>query len=326
MYAGFSFIIIHNLFFFSVLKKEKIKPWLAGQLVICLLYLPWVPCIFYHILHWEKYLSWVCKTSGYQWNIIATFKLFSGIFFGKNLWINQLNLCIYAALIISAVITWRNIKAGRGILDFKKEDAMLLFWIAAPFFILYLLDFCWIASISNVRKYIGFVHIPLIILLSKGINKYDYRFFRVRLKFIIFSILLLSLVFNQLYPYYQQGFKVSKDDIMERFKWLDKNAGKDSLIIKVNMPFIVMEYFDPENKIKPEGYLKEKESERYESVFILFYDCEKEKKYRLVEEATRELRLYVFDKFPPFETIDNATVVWLKKDRRVNSVPPPYLH
>ena len=313
MYVGFVFIVIHNILFLSVYKREKIRLWVKAQVLIFLLYLPWIRWLFFHFANRHWYLSWINKTNDYLGSLIFSFKLFTGVSIGQGSWINRIELCIYALLAVSAVIIFRNIRFGRNIFDFKREESLLFLWILIPNFIFYLIDvFMW--PIFAVKRYIGFIHMPMIILFSKGINTYNCKIAKIKLKFIILLILLLSIFLNHLSPYYKYGLKMQRDDFVECFKWLNENADKNSLIINVNMPHLVIQYFGLGHRSKRLMGLSQARVKNYESVFLLYYSFKKDEKDKLMQTITKNLQLSVFKEFCFPGTINRQTgASWLKK-------------
>jgi len=173
-YAGLLFVFIHNLFFFFAGGKKKIRLWLIAQAALFLAYLPWLNRLIYHAGHTREYLSWVDKVNESQTGIMTTLAWITGSMFGTKRWITQPDMYLYIILAVCSVIAWKNIRNKEGIFNFKKETGMLLAWTAIPLIALYLANLH-IPRTSNVIRYIGFIHIPLIILISKGIDALDHK-------------------------------------------------------------------------------------------------------------------------------------------------------
>jgi uncharacterized membrane protein len=314
MYLGFFFIAIHNLYFFFQRGKKKTVAWLIAQAAILLLYLPWLPRLLYHLSHWKDRMGWIPNEMGsYPGGAMDAFSWISGTAFGPNPRINRIDLYIYLFFAASGLIIWKNIRSGKGIFELKKEGWLLLSWLGIPLFIVRLMD-VWVPHISHVNKYVGLIHIPLIILLAKGIDSYDQVLGKIKLRFIIFAALSLMIASNHLYPYYRDGLKISRDSLVECFQWLKKSAGKDSLIVNINVPSPIVEYFYPNDKIGDQEGLTAKGINGYQSVFLVFCFDAKEKKYKLVNDMAEKLQLFVFDEIcRPWTIHGQEGVLWMKK-------------
>lgn len=111
MYIGFIFIIVQNILFFAFPDNvKKCRRWILGQLMIILLYLPWMDKIFYNRSSIREFVIW-----GHP-KIDNYFLFFKRIFFqttgilGENLYLRQLEFFLYLFLIIAAVVYFRNIR------------------------------------------------------------------------------------------------------------------------------------------------------------------------------------------------------------------------
>lgn len=161
---------------------------------------------------------------------------------------------------------------------------MLFAWIIIPVIIYSIIDI-FLFRIFMLR-YAGFIHIPLIILFSKGLNK-----FNVKVKSAILLFLLIMIFSNHLYPWYHQTTKYGQD-WRGLVNLLREKTNKNAQIF--GGPAKHLRYYT-ENKfeVKPlRHFMKQKGiDEKYDSIFIIYTYRQKEaikkavpKGYKLKED------------------------------------------
>lgn len=204
LYAGFLFIIAQNFIFFLLFfKRAQLKKWLAAQAIIALLYLPW-PGIFISTMMNRRGvggIGWIPKDIDYLQFFLCLFAATTGITmrFISRWSILALIICLYLFLLFSAFL--RNAKKGEQIANFTKNRYLLLAWIFIPIAGLYLVHIFILPVL--ISRYLGLIHIPLIIFFSIGLSRYS-----PKIKYVLATLLLYLVFTYQLYPYYKSNLKL----------------------------------------------------------------------------------------------------------------------
>ena len=230
MYIGFIFIVIQNIFYFIFSAKKNLKEWLLGQVLIAILYTPWIYKFKYVLMH-RPGIDWIQKTDNHFRFFARAFNEFTGISFGKEI---PVELWLYLFLFFSILLGI--------ILEIKKHRRIPLsylfvgLWIAIP-----VVTYCLIDVLIQpilVSRYMGFIHIPLIILFSAGLVL---NVPKIRISILI----LLSLItFSaHLSPYYSGQLKLNAEDYRSMFKELQKKVKDDDLIVSNFRPKIALYYY-----------------------------------------------------------------------------------
>ncbi len=275
MYVGYIFIVIQNIFSFVFFKRKQLIIWWAGQLVIIFLYLPWINAFFYTAGHGSG-IGWVPRTNNYAAFIGELFTAVLSINTGKK---NIAELCLYLFLIVSAFI---NIKIPwkKNIFDVKKEGVFIISWIVIPV-IIYLSIDIFMYPILIVR-YLGLIHIPLIILISKGLNKYNKK-----IQFVLLSLLVVIISINHLYPYYKHQLKFCYQEWRELAGYLRAKVTSDDLILS-DCDSNVIKYYYKDKEIIPLYNFETSIVQKYNCIYIIYIykqpRIEESKDYTIVQE------------------------------------------
>jgi uncharacterized membrane protein len=211
MYIGFIFIIVQNIIFSFFYYKDKSRKWLLGQLAIIILYLPWLYFFIYNALH-KIGIQWIPGGESYSVLLRDTFLLVTGLAIGRT---NIGEICFYLLLIISALIP---------ISKLTKNDAGLILWTTLPVVIYCLIDF--LGYPIFIPRYAGFIHIPLIILISRGIAGHN-----VKTASLILIIFASIMVINHLLPYYKDGLKINGENWKELCRQLNQRPLDKALLL-----------------------------------------------------------------------------------------------
>lgn len=260
MYVGFIFIIMQNILFFTFPKNmKKCKRWVLGQAAIILLYLPWIDKIFYNRPDIRSLVRGASRIDNYPLFIRRIFLETTGIQGGKTR-LMYLEFFLYCFLIVSAIVYFRNIGQKKHIFDFTRNDYLLFVWIITPLIIYSIIDIFYF-RIFLVR-YAGFIHIPLIILFSKGLNRYKAKFKSALLLFLLFMIFS-----SHLYPYYNRPANIDWKGLANLLR---EKASTDALIFGNGIKEITY-YTKNKLEIKPLKYLEEQKGidEKYGSIFVI---------------------------------------------------------
>jgi len=228
MYMGLTFILAQNIIFFSFFERKKLKKWLWGQFLVALLLLPWLHKTVYSVIDAAQIAGWIPQVNNY-------FKLFfysifikaiTGVF-RNNLIIDVIEPAVYCFLIIWGFIGLNNAGRKRHALIFTRGDFLLATWIIAPIVAFLVFNAAVTTLLSEATpRYVGFVHIPLIILACKGIIKY-----KVKFQAVLLTALLMMIFIFHLHPLYQYDYRVHNDNWRLLFNQLHQRAAGDALIL-----------------------------------------------------------------------------------------------
>ena len=304
-YTGWIFIIIQNILFFSFFNAKQSKRWLLAQLIIILLYLPWIDKLLYNLIQ-KTGVSWIPKTNNYFRYFVNLFLLITGIskcqFGAQTSLLKRIELGLYLFLIISTVIYFKNIRQKRHIFDFTQNDALIFAWAIVPI-VVYLLFDALVFPIL-IARYMGFIHIPLIILFSKGLDKYNFK-----IKSAILALMLCIIFSAHLLPYYEHNLKISYQDWRELSLQLHKRISPNALII-TNLPKCIIEYYSQDRNIEiiSQSFyaIREKKDvgNQYDSIFIIYVFSNENR------PVIKELKGY---RLKEYNTIGSLGFSWFKK-------------
>jgi mannosyltransferase len=266
MYIGFIFVIIQNIAYFCLSRGKEKRRWLLGQLAIILLYLPWASRLFYHASRQSPFQA-VFKVSNYP-RLFAT--IFSKTLCGVVPRNDIMELSIYLIIILTAFIGFRKNSFKKLKLDLKNSDLVLFLWIIIPFFIYCSINiFVRPMLFKYTERYIGFIYIPLFILIGKGINKYA-----VKVKYTLLIILLfMSLAFGVMPMYRYDDRVINRENWRAFSRALLQRTENNSLIIS-SVPLYIITYYVRGVETKPMGYIadlnKQLPDKQPSSIFIVY--------------------------------------------------------
>jgi len=276
MYIGFIFIVVQNIIYFIFFGGRRLKKWLLGQVLIVILYIPWVSKFIYVAIH-RPDIQWIHKTENYFNFLTNAFNLLTGISLGRKIFLEP---WLYLSLIISVLFGI--------ILEIKKHHRLPLsysligLWIIIPVIIYCLIDVL-IHPILQVR-YMGFIHIPLIILFSAGLV-----FYVPKIRAFILILLLLITFSTHLSPYYKENLKISGEDYRGMLKELQKKIKEGDLIVSNFNPGIATYYYKDHEILRYENLERYTENiESNGSIFFLWRDKRPEENnlqgYKVVDD------------------------------------------
>jgi uncharacterized membrane protein len=131
LYVGFVFIAVENILYFFLFRGRNVKTWIAGQLLILFFYLPWFNIFLFNAVH-RPGIAWIPQIENHIHACFISFGSVTGISMSGQPPIRYFFYCLYAFLMISAVVS-RNARQG-GKLSFRlfAEEYFLLAWMIAP--------------------------------------------------------------------------------------------------------------------------------------------------------------------------------------------------
>lgn len=236
MYIGFLFIAVQNMIFlFLFFDKNKLKKWFLGQGIIILFFLPWMFYFIFQIINKYSFYQ-VGVANSYGTFLKQVFFQVTGSAFGRA---NHFELFLYVLLLcfacIEAMLIFLRHKFKRWPIQ-DQNHYFIFLWMLVPviiYFLIYFFD-CNILQ----HRYLGFVHIPLMIIFAVEIDKFNLRF-----RVAAIGFLLVSIIYFHLFPYYQHGLKIGKENWRELCAELDKKVEADDLIFLINSDMGPMKYY-----------------------------------------------------------------------------------
>lgn len=237
LYIGFLFMAIHNIVFFLFKKKDQSpRDWLIGQGLVVLLYLPWLSRFAYTARH-RSGVDWVQPISDYVFLIQDLFRQMCGISLGLSYCPRKSEIIIFLILTLSAFVRVSGPGNVRKMWDFTRSTRILLLWYVVPVVLL-----AWIDRMVYplfVYRYVGFIHIPIIMLISKGISQYS-----APIRKVLLGAMLFYLVIFQLFPYFYQGQRVVRFDWRGFVERLETRVQRGDLVIGNFEPEMDLYYTD----------------------------------------------------------------------------------
>lgn len=241
-YQGFLFLISQNIFFFFYLKAKKTNAWLKTQAVILFTYLPWAVLALPHVQDMVSGIYWID-----HWPYLYFFKMLFMSCLDLKPWpwefllplfqlplLKKIQAVLYFTLFFLAFIRLGKAKKQNSFQwDLHAGELLMLSWIVIP-----VIGYVLIDKFSHpilVVRYLGFVHLPLFLLLAKGIGRLSPKLIPLCLAI----ILIFSIPLN-LYPYYHDASKISYEDWREAGRFLDKEAGANSIVIAPVYPRLLL--------------------------------------------------------------------------------------
>lgn len=226
-YFAFFFIAAQNILIFMFFRPKELKQWLMAQLTIAFCFLPWIALIQSSVRIILFQVAWIPKEYSYPGFLASLFMQISGVNLKQELpiaYMRQPDFYIYLFLIVSFLAGFVKMASGRKGPGFTKPCILLLGWIAIPILIHWLVNYSY--AHWCITRYLGFMHIPFLIILGKGLSGY-----RARVAVIVLSVLLAIILLMRLTPYYRFGQKIETAQFKELSGFLTKNASGNSLVL-----------------------------------------------------------------------------------------------
>ena len=207
-YLGLILLFVQNALF-VIFYREKIKSWITTNLLIILSFAPWWYFAFYNLAKTSE-IQWI-KSTDYLVFFKGLFMWVSGIAIGNSV---PGEVWFFTALLIFAFIFSIYTAITQRDRSRVKNYLVLFAW---P--IVYVLAFIFIDIFhthSMVPRYLGVIHIPIIIIYSVGIVAFSY----MRLGWMgnLATVLLFSsALYFHVFPYHRQEFKIDAKDHWREF-------------------------------------------------------------------------------------------------------------
>jgi len=222
-YIGVVYSLIQFICFFMFQKPLSVKEWIGVYILIIGWYLFWLQIFLRHPTF--DCIQWIGTTDNYfvRAGVHIDQMLHSPVSVSKR--ILPLSLITFVSLMLLPIAGFKKDSRAKFVIDIKREDIMLFAWFLFPFVFYFLIDKFWFHIFIKIR-YIGFVHIPLLLLLGKGIDKLRTRW-RI---FIVVFLVCYTFLFS-LYPYYAKASKKNDQRWADAFNTIEKINPPKSLVV-----------------------------------------------------------------------------------------------
>ena len=213
--TGFLFLMTQSIIFLLFGERTRWKKWFIGQLSIVSFCVPWV--IFF-----------LCFKYGHL-NFRLPDATFSYLtFFMESLaWITgsyicglgRINCFLFIFLIIYLLIdvltfSYDNKKVGRPLTNYY----CVFIWLIMPILLYFLFDYFFL-RVSLAYRYIGFLQIPLILLVSSRINNFNELIKKILVSVMIFiAINSTYLYFRDNLKHPQEGWRRTAEELIQKLK------------------------------------------------------------------------------------------------------------
>ena len=174
MYTGFLLLLTQSVIFLFLGEKTRRQKWFTGQLIVLAFCAPWI--IFFLC---SRHHFFILDSSSAAFDYVAFFErsfLFMTGSCPDNLmgvtgsyWGGELNCFLYVFLILFLLIKAFSYNKRKIGFYFSVEQYCLLMWIIIPTLIYFVFD-CFFVHVKLGVRYIGFLQVPLILLVSSQIN------------------------------------------------------------------------------------------------------------------------------------------------------------
>lgn len=275
LYIGFFFIVIQNLVFFLLFfNPRQLKKWVITQILLIVACLPLAAFSMHNVMLGDKSsISWIPKEVNY---LTFLFNVFYFLFARTPLITVKpglINVCIIAIYVFLFVSAFARPGKEKESVDYRKNEYFLLAWILIPPIMLCLIH-AFVLPILVIR-YLGLIHIPLIILFSKGLNSYG-----TKMKYALLMVILFITFSFQLYPYYKsnsKAFILYPEDWKGLFARINKEKGGNALVVTSDNFLYFnksIKYYNNSQEIKwlgDDGIENDILDKKYDSIFVIYY-------------------------------------------------------
>lgn len=221
MFTGFLLLTAQSLIFLIFADKTRRRKWFIGQLIVFLFCLPWI----IHFLssrhdfglEGEQY-----RAGNYIDLLLRALPSFAGGVFGAT---GKINCFLFVFLIVYAFSDgiFVTCKSRGPVCASHKSSYFLFYWTVVPLLIYFAFDYFIFPSSLHTR-HIGFLHIPLLLVISGQISKFNKPF-----KSILVAV-LITIACAHVHLYFRDNLKYPGEDWRGAIKGLSEKAGNDSVI------------------------------------------------------------------------------------------------
>ncbi len=310
-YLALIIIFVQNLLFFLFYRKNT-KSWVVANVLTGLSYIPWGYFAFYNSSI-KAGIKWV-PDRDYSLFIQDLFRKITGTWIGKpapgETW-------VLMGLVIIAFIYAIYITTPKKHVDRAMNYPALFAWPVFYLLVFFILDIVYSNSLGI--RYIGFIHIPVIIIFTVGISVC----YRLRLQWagILAAIFItISTMYFHALPFHQLGHKISGVPWKEIISNICEAGSEKSLLIVEHTHKDMMQYYGKcfkgdfvrvplHKKITKEYIIKNKLLNKgYDMIFIVYRGDRTQKTEWMIKHQADEIRKWRFGiiRIPlPLKTTDS---------------------
>ncbi len=284
MYTGFLLLLTQNIIFLLMRERTGWKKWFTGQLVIVSFCIPWV--LFFYVsrhVHWDS-----LRSPNVAFDYLGFFfESFLSIIgsardsweqFPVNLYLVAVNCILYIILIAFLLIdvsikSHKNKKIG---LLLPTNYFYIFMWVIIPTLIYVMFDCFFVRADLGVR-HIGFLQIPIILLMSSQLNNLHGLIQR------ILVLVLIVISMNNTYLYFRTDFKDAPQGWRRTAEELTQDFGQNDIVLSfIDIPMFQYYYKGDAQrffKVSAKNFSSEVDSliknkiltEHVCSIFVLFH-------------------------------------------------------
>jgi mannosyltransferase len=282
MYMGFLILVTQSLIFLLMRKGVGLKQWLIGQAIIVSSCVPWF--IYFANSRHEVFCP---RPADAYFNYLAYFlRAFQFIVGNCYDFGGKANCFLYILLI--AYLLFDVLTAS---FKNKNERPALLtnyycafIWLIVPLALYFMFDYYAVRS-QLAERYIGFIQVPLILLVSAQITN-----LRSSLKKIVVVIMVL-IAMNSTYLYFKNNLRIPEQDWRRTAQELTQELGDNDIVLS----FVGLTMFGYYYKADMHKFFEMEEGD-FSSEFLL--------KKNILTERVRSIFIVYEAQYPPKIKLD----------------------
>lgn len=252
--VGIFIILLQNIYVFTLYLLSKknykfiINDWILLQIILIILYMPWIGILRNQLLTIQNNFS-LEKPTIYL--LLKTFTAYAGS--------PSSSLLFFLILLFLSIVTYKKIRKNfRNSLEIIKNIQstylsiinkiyLLLMWLLIPIIFPFIIS-QFFTPIYIVRITIA-SSLSFYLLIAKGIEEIQHKFITI----IIFSLLIIFAMIN-INQYY---FKINNEQWRETVNYIDRNAkSKDLILTQAKICQDVVEYYSKRTDLNKKIFVK----------------------------------------------------------------------
>ena len=218
-YMGFVVLVVENLIFLSLARRGR-RRWGLAQLGILLAYLPWLVRLAQATARRDEAMGWISAPESAGAFLLKLAATITGNWTAPP---RLAELSLYGILLVAA---W----AGSAFFRRPREcawsrgDTLAVLALVVPLILFLAVDRV-VHHVLLVR-YLGFAHIPLIILLARAIAR-----LALPVRTLVAGLLIVGWSAGYLVPYYRDGLKIERQDWKGLAQQIGSQTSPDSVTV-----------------------------------------------------------------------------------------------
>jgi uncharacterized membrane protein len=239
LYTGFLLLAAQSCIFMLWAEKSRWKKWFLGQMAIIAVCLPWL-IYFLNSSHglWSS-LRPENSAFNYVYFLAGAFLFMIGScrFNSPVDGTGVLNSLLYASIIFLPFIKFIYAKIKQEKFLLSKNVSCLLMWMAIPTLMYFLFD-CLFVPVELEERYVGFLHVPFMLLVSAHIDQWH----NASRRLLVLAIIILIAASN-IRAYFKKDLVHPRHDWRKTSVELTYAAKDGGIIVSFVHPAIIEYYF-----------------------------------------------------------------------------------